>query len=95
MKLSKAVSALRKPLRVMLVDDQPLSRLAARRLIEENQMICCAETGDAARAVSLLEANAPDLIIMDVAIRNGDGIELIKQAKLMAPQTRVLVVSRS
>ena len=79
---------------IMIVDDHPLVRegLAARILAQPDLKVC-AEASAVDEALALLRSSAPDLIIVDLALKNGHGLDLIKQVRQMGSHTRILVVS--
>ncbi len=81
-------------IRVLVVDDQPLMRRGIRALLEGERDIDVvgeAENGqDALRQVLML---APDLVVMDILMPNGDGIEATRAIKQRTPKTQVLVVT--
>ena len=82
------------PLRVLLVDDHPLVRQALREtLLREHDLAVCCEAGDRQRALEATAACRPDLAIVDLALKNSDGLELIKDIRLRCPGTRILVLS--
>jgi DNA-binding NarL/FixJ family response regulator len=80
--------------KVFIVDDHPATRdgLAARLSSEPDLEVCgtAAELGEAIREV---EAAAPDLVIMDLGLRRGDGLELIRRLKDRGNPPKMLVWS--
>ncbi len=79
---------------VLLVDDHPLVRDGLRsRLCGVQSLEVVAEAGSAAEAFDAVERACPDLVLMDVGMKDVNGIELT--AKLMAshPTLRVLMLS--
>ena len=82
------------PARIVLVDDHPLVRdgLAAR-LAGEPDLTICGQAADADAALELIRATRPDLAIVDVALRNGSGLELVKALSVEGAGPRILVIS--
>jgi DNA-binding NarL/FixJ family response regulator len=84
----------RKKARVLIVDDHPIVRKGLAGLIrEEPDLEVCGEAADATEALALVEKLAPDLILVDLSLKSGHGIELIKQVKSVRPGIRLLVSS--
>ncbi|WP_419993612.1 response regulator [Streptomyces boninensis] len=64
------------PLRVVLVDDQPLVRTALQMVIADAaDLEVVGEAGDGAEAIRLAEALNPDVVVMDIRMPGTDGIE--------------------
>ena len=82
------------PARIVLVDDHPLVRdgLAAR-LGAEADLTICGQAADADAALALIRTTRPDLAIVDVALRNGNGLELVKALSAEGAGPRILVIS--
>ncbi|MEN6452294.1 MAG: response regulator transcription factor [Thermoguttaceae bacterium] len=80
--------------RVLLVDDHPLVRRGVADVIaHENDMEVCGEAADVAEAMQEVERTQPDLVLVDLALRSGHGLELIEKIKARNPQVRTLVSS--
>jgi CheY-like chemotaxis protein len=82
--------------RVLVVDDHPAFRHAARRLLEAAGMVVVAEVAGAADAIETATAMRPDLVLLDVRLPDGDGFavaRLLADARLGA--ITVLTSSRS
>jgi DNA-binding NarL/FixJ family response regulator len=79
---------------VVLFDSHPAAREGlAFRLIEIGYRIC-GETGTAVEALQLLSSTSPSVVVMDVSLKIGSGMELLKRIAGSYPATRVLVWSR-
>lgn len=80
--------------RVLLVDDHPIVRQGLRRLIEaQADLQVCAEAETAREAKSLIRELEPDVVIVDVSLRQGDGLELVKDARAHYAHLPLLVLS--
>jgi DNA-binding NarL/FixJ family response regulator len=80
--------------RVLIVDDHPIVRQGLRRLIEaESDLEVCGETETAREAKSLIRELEPDAVIVDVSLKQGDGLELVKDARAHYPSLPLLVLS--
>src|SRR5258708_39720283 len=80
--------------RVMIVDDHPLVR---ERLVQifnhELDMEVCGEAEDAKLAMETIRHEMPDLVIVDITLKNSSGLDLIKSIKLHSPTLPILVLS--
>ncbi len=64
------------PIRILLVDDQPLLRMGFRLILEgEDDLRIVGEASDGAEAVRQVRELAPDVVLMDVRMPVLDGIE--------------------
>ena len=81
-------------IRVLLVDDHILVRAGIRALVEgiEGATIV-AEAANGREAIALAKAHAPDLVIMDISMRELNGIEATQAIVAEVPSTRVLILS--
>lgn len=70
------------PIRVMIVDDDPLVRDMLRLLLRrERDMLVVGEAVDAEEAVAHAGETRPDVVLMDVQLPTLDGIEAIRRLK--------------
>ncbi len=80
--------------RVLLVDDHPLVRQALREAISrESDLAVCGEAEDQEGTLRAIEASRPDLAIVDLGLKNSDGIRLIKDIHDRHPKMLTLVLS--
>ena len=80
--------------RVLVVDDHPIVRRGFAQLINhEPDISVCGEAEDLNEAVEALQAMRPDLVIVDIVLKNANGLELLKRLPTLAPETKALVVS--
>jgi DNA-binding NarL/FixJ family response regulator len=79
---------------VAIVDDHPLVREGlAARISAQPDMEVCGEAADVESALELIVTKRPSVTIVDIALRNGHGIDLIKRIVAAGVNTRMLVVS--
>jgi len=76
---------------VLIVDDEPTSRYALRRALENRYQI--AEADSAAAARSALTADKPDLLLLDVVLPGEDGLSFLKWLRGQGHHLPVLMVS--
>jgi DNA-binding NarL/FixJ family response regulator len=80
--------------RIALVDDHPLVRDGLNaRIGAEPDLEVCGEADDPESALALIRERQPDLVIIDVALRHGSGLDLIKTLSALGNGPRILVVS--
>jgi DNA-binding NarL/FixJ family response regulator len=79
---------------VFLVDDHPLVRQALAHLInQEADLAVCGEAEGAPEALRSIGALKPDVAVVDLTLKEGSGLDLVKDLKLRHPQLPVLVLS--
>src|SRR5678815_3908004 len=77
-----AAAAEKKKYRIILVEDHPIVRQGLAQLINHQPgLSVIGEADTAARALELVRANKPDLVVLDVSLPKTNGLELIKQLK--------------
>jgi DNA-binding NarL/FixJ family response regulator len=80
--------------RILLVDDHPLVREWLTNLInQQSDMVVCGEAENASQALSMIAATQPHLTVVDLSLKAGSGIDLIKDLKRLHPDLVVLVLS--
>src|SRR5512137_2204478 len=80
--------------RILLVDDHPLVRERLAEIINrEPDLTVCGEAEDRHEAIMAILAKRPHLVIVDLTLKNSDGLELIKAVRSRWPKLRMLVVS--
>jgi DNA-binding NarL/FixJ family response regulator len=79
---------------VLIVDDHPVVRRGLRAMLQSEPWVA-AVTEAATIAAALREAvsRRPDVIAMDLALPDGDGIDATRQILRAAPGTRVLILT--
>ncbi len=80
--------------KVLIVDDHPIVRHGLGELIaRQPDLQMCGEAATATEAVRQVEANRPDVAVVDISLDGENGLELIEVLKGIYPQIRVLVSS--
>jgi two-component system, NarL family, response regulator DevR len=81
-------------IRVMLVDDHEIVRHGLKSFLERREnMQVVAEAGSVAEAVEAAALAQPDVIVMDVRLPDGTGIEACRDIRAARPETRVLMLT--
>lgn len=81
-------------LRVMLVDDHEVVRLGVRALIERQPgMEVVGEAGTVREAMLQVEKLAPDVVVLDVRLPGGTGLDACRQIKARWPETRIIILT--
>jgi DNA-binding NarL/FixJ family response regulator len=84
---------MRAPARVLIVDDEPSFRRAARALLELRGYVIVGEAGSAASAVESVECLAPDAVLLDVRLGDDNGFDLASILTRAWPELAVLLIS--
>jgi DNA-binding NarL/FixJ family response regulator len=80
--------------KIFLVDDHTMFREGLRQLIErEPNMTVCGDAPGALGAMAGIRTSKPDVVIVDISLAGGSGIDLIKDIKAEFEELPILVVS--
>jgi two-component system response regulator DevR len=81
-------------IRVMLVDDHEVVRQGLKSILERREHLrIVAEAGTVAEAVAQAAETQPDVIVMDVRLPDGTGIEACREIRAEHPEIRVLMLT--
>src|SRR4051812_15396148 len=83
-----------KSTQIVIVDDHPMVRTGmSLRIQAEKNLTVCGVAESEKEALAVIKATQPDLAIVDISLKNSNGIELVKEIKSRFPCVKVLVVS--
>jgi two-component system response regulator DevR len=81
-------------LRILLVDDHEVVRVGVRALIERQPgMEVVGEAGTVREAVSRARELMPDVVVLDIRLPGGNGLDACRQIKAHQPDTRVIILT--
>ncbi len=81
-------------IRIVLVDDHALVRQGFRRILEEEPGLqVVGEAGSAEEGIALARQQRPDVVLMDMAMPDANGIQAAREILRDRPETKVLVLS--
>ena len=80
--------------RVLIVDDHPIVRQGLRRIMEnEDDLVVCGEAETVCDANVAIRELRPDAVVADISLKQGDGIELVREVRAHFPKLPILVLS--
>ena len=80
--------------RLLIVDDHPLVRSGIKALIDlESDLEVCGEAEDTSSALEIIATEKPDLVLVDISLKQSDGLTLLKEITRNYPTILTLAVS--
>jgi DNA-binding NarL/FixJ family response regulator len=80
--------------RILIVDDHSMVREGlVMRISTQRDLQVCGEAASEDEALALVEQTNPDLVIVDISLKCGHGLDVIKRIKSSRPAVKTLVVS--
>ncbi|HKP46803.1 MAG TPA: response regulator transcription factor, partial [Pyrinomonadaceae bacterium] len=90
-----AITPTEKKSPVVVVEDHPVLCDGLKQLINSQpDLACVGVADDIPGAKRLVEECKPDLMILDLRLKGGDGLDFIKTLRVECPQVKVLVLSQ-
>jgi len=81
-------------IRVMLVDDHEVVRQGVRTLLESaDDIVIAGEASGVRESVEVAESTRPDVVVMDVRLIDGSGIEACREIRARRPDTQVIMLT--
>lgn len=82
------------PLRVMLVDDHQIVRDGIKGMLHAtDDIVVTAEASSVREAIDEADRTRPDIVVMDVRLADGSGIEATREIRAKHPKTRVVMLT--
>lgn len=82
------------PIRILLADDHTVMRNGLRLLLERQpNLTVVGEASDGRETVRAAESVSPDVVVMDIAMPNLNGIEAARQITATRPETAIVILS--
>lgn len=80
--------------RVLIVDDHPFMRRGLAQIIDDQpNATVCGEAACFAEALEQVRATQPDVVVVDISLPDGNGLELTKEIKTQWPEVKILISS--
>jgi DNA-binding NarL/FixJ family response regulator len=80
--------------KVLIVDDHPIVRQGLRLMIDaEPDLVVCGEAQSAREARDAIRQHEPDVVIVDISLAQGDGLELVRDVHAQHAELPMLVLS--
>ncbi|MBU1340132.1 MAG: response regulator transcription factor [Proteobacteria bacterium] len=81
-------------IKIMIVEDHPIFRMGMTEMINrEKDMTVCGDAEDVAGALNSIEKEMPDIIVVDLSLKNSNGIDLVKEVSEKYKAISCLVLS--
>ena len=79
---------------ILIVDDHPMVREGlAMHIATQDDMEVCGEAEDTASALKAIETSRPDLVIVDISLKDSNGLDLIRRIRDRYDDMRILIWS--
>jgi DNA-binding NarL/FixJ family response regulator len=79
--------------KLLVVDDHEVIRLGLRMMLENTDLTVAAEATSAAEALAAVEKSVPDVVLLDIRMEGGDGLNTLGRLKLDHPDLPVVLFS--
>jgi two-component system response regulator DevR len=83
-----------RPIRIVLVDDHQMVRVGLKTLLESYPMLAVVgEAATAAEALDVVQKLGPHVILLDIRLPDGSGLDVCRQLRTAVPSLRVLMLT--
>ncbi len=80
--------------KILIVEGDPIFRQSFVTAVKKaDDLLLVGSANDLPKVITLIQQTQPDIILIDIALPGGNGIELIRQAHKLCPECDVLVVT--
>lgn len=79
--------------KVLIVDDHEIIRMGLRLTLENTEMMVSGEVSTAAEALEAVQKERPDVVLMDIRMEGGDGLNALGRLKLDFPELPIVLFS--
>lgn len=79
--------------RILIVDDHPIVRAGLRQVLEAHGLAVCADVGNAHEVLDAVRQHHPSLVILDLALKDANGINLARDLRLEFKDLAILILS--
>lgn len=84
------------PIRIIIADDQPTLRDGLRKLAElERDLLIVGEAANSEQALALVHQVSPDILLLDIAMPNVSGVELLRRIAASKSSVRTILFTAS
>ncbi len=81
-------------IKILLVDDHEVVRMGLRTLLERRDNIdVVGEAGTVEEAIAAAERTEPDVIVMDIRLPDGNGVDACREIRGQRPETKVIMLT--
>src|SRR5437667_10283066 len=88
----RAARSMAKPIRVLVADDHPIVRRGVRSVLDsDSRWTVCGEAANAAEAIEAAKRLLPEVIVLDLALPDANGVEATRQILSFAPNVKILI----
>ena len=80
--------------RILVVDNHQFMREGIKLFLNrQGDMALCSEASDLVTALEAIQQSNPELVVLELKLRNGDVLEFIKAVRVRFPSLRILILS--
>src|SRR3990170_1575178 len=83
------------PIRVLIADDHALFRQGVHQALSTPETALAAEAGTAAEALELARELLPDVLLLDISMPGGSGLDILAQLQAEVPVCKVIILTVS
>ena len=79
--------------RLLIADDHAVIRVGLANLLAKTDIEIIAQAANGEECLKLAEKHKPDVVLLDVRLPDGDGLEILKKLRLKVPASKVVMLS--